>query len=255
MRGDVLVFVARSDSRHILFESVDMKDGKILSVFVDESGRFKYPDSESHYYIVGLVFHDQDFDIAPLVRQMDVKADELGLDADVFAFHAGPIIRQEKGYELMNRHFRGRIFDRMMNFARKVEFKYHCIDVDKRFVTSTLQIATKLKRGLEDFLKQKGDEFAGVNRVKVYYDCGQAPVTNLLHQTFATAVPCPVEFAQGVKPGNYKLFQLADLICTLHLLELKIRNGEPMTHSEFKFFGSPRTFERNVLRKIKPKEI
>ena len=65
----------------------------------------------------------------------------------MFAFHAGPIIRQEKGYELMNRHFRGRIFDRMMNFARKVEFKYHCIDVDKRFVTSTLQIATKLKRG------------------------------------------------------------------------------------------------------------
>ena len=232
-----------------------MKGDKILSVFVDESGMFKYPDPDSRFYIVGLVFHDQDVDITPLVRQMDRSADELGLDTEVFTFHAGPIIRQEKGYEVMNRHFRGRIFDRMMSFARRVDFKYHCVEVDKRFVTSTLQIATKLRRGLEEFLKQKRAEFADVARVKIYYDCGQAPVTNLLHQTFAAVVPCPVEFAQGVKPGNYKLFQLADLICTLHLLELKIQNGEPMTLSEFKFFGSPRTFVRNVLRKIKPKEI
>ena len=36
-----------------------MKRKKVLSVFVDESGRFKYPDPESHYYIVGLVFHDE----------------------------------------------------------------------------------------------------------------------------------------------------------------------------------------------------
>lgn len=232
-----------------------MKGDKILSVFVDESGMFKYPDPDSRFYIVGLVFHDQDVDITPLVRQMDRSAEELGLDTEVFTFHAGPIIRQEKGYEVMNRHFRGRIFDQMMSFARRVDFKYHCVDVDKRFVTSTLQIATKLRRGLEEFLKQKSDEFADVARVKIYYDCGRAPVTNLLHQTFAAVVPCPVEFAQGVKPGNYKLFQLADLICTLHLLELKIQNGEPMTLSEFKFFGSPRTFVRNVLRKIKPKEI
>ena len=88
--------------------------------------------------------------------------------------------------------------------------------------------------------------------------CGEKrlpPHSFLKELAFAAVVPCPVEFAQGVKPGNYKLFQLADLICTLHLLELKIQNGEPMTLSEFKFFGSPRTFVRNVLRKIKPKEI
>ena len=77
-----------------------MKGDKILSVFFDESGMFKYPDSDSRFYIVGLVFHDQDVDITPLVRQMDRSADELGLDTEVFTFHAGPIIRQEKGYEV-----------------------------------------------------------------------------------------------------------------------------------------------------------
>ena len=77
-----------------------MKGDTILSVFVDESGMFKYPDPDSRFYIVGLVFHDQDVDITPLVRQMDRSADELGLDTEVFTFHAGPIIRQEKGYEV-----------------------------------------------------------------------------------------------------------------------------------------------------------
>jgi len=44
---------------------------KILSVFVDESGRFQYPDSNSRFYIVGLVLHDQDFDVGNLVSRLD----------------------------------------------------------------------------------------------------------------------------------------------------------------------------------------
>ena len=228
---------------------------KILSIFVDESGTFQYPDPDSRFYIVGMVLHDQDFDIMPLVRNLDQNVDRLGLDADAFTFHAGPLIRKEKGYTFFNRHFRGRVFDRMMTFARKAEFRYHCLSVDKKFVTSSLQIASRLQKSLVEFLGSQHDVLNAVDKVKVYYDCGQTPITNLLHQTFSSSLACPVEFAQGVKPENYKLFQLADLICTLHLIELKIRNGERMSSSEFKFFGSPRMFERNVLRKIKGKEI
>ena len=32
--------------------------GETLSIFVDESGRFQYPDADSRFYILGLVFHD-----------------------------------------------------------------------------------------------------------------------------------------------------------------------------------------------------
>ena len=52
-----------------------------------------------------------------------------------------------------------------------------------------------------------------------------------------------------------RLFQLADLVCTLHLIELRLLNGLPMTLSEMRFFGGPRNFKRNVLKKIKTKEI
>jgi len=242
-------------SSPLSFSVRQMKSEKILSVFVDESGMFKYPDPDSRFYIVGLVLHDQDFDIQPYVRQLDENAAQLGLDSDVFTFHAGPLIRQEKDYAVLSRHFRGRIFDRMMSFARRVEYRYHCLDVDKQFITSTLQIATRLKKSLVDFLSAHRADFEGLAKVKVYYDCGQTPITNLLHQTFVSELPCPVEFAQGVRPENYKHFQVADLICTLHLVELKIENDEPLTLSEFKFFGAPRDFKRNVLRKIKPKEM
>ena len=72
---------------------------------------------------------------------------------------------------------------------------------------------------------------------------------------FENDVGCPVEFVQNVRPAKYRLFQLADLVCTLHLMELKIKNGIPLTCSENRFFGGPRDFQRNILKRIKRKEI
>ena len=61
--------------------------------------------------------------------------------------------------------------------------------------------------------------------------------------------------AQNVKPQNYKLFQVADLICTISLMEQRLVNGERMTDSEYAFFGGPRMFKRNILKYLKRKEI
>ena len=64
-----------------------------------------------------------------------------------------------------------------------------------------------------------------------------------------------IEFAQAVKPERYRLFQIADLVCTIRFIDEKIRVGEGMTPSEFKFFGGPKEFRHNVLRYIKAKEV
>ncbi len=64
-----------------------------------------------------------------------------------------------------------------------------------------------------------------------------------------------VEFAQSVQPRNYKLFQVADLLCTVALIEQRLLNGEHMTDSEYAFFGGPRMFKRNILKYLKRKEI
>ena len=226
-----------------------------LSVFVDESGSFLYPDSDSRFYVIGMVFHDQSIDIRQQLTDMDRAIDEIGLDPETFVFHAGPLIRREQGYEFLGRRLRERIFARMMTFARKIDFKYKCIIADKRYVTSPAQLAEKLRDGLSRFVGSHKPMLEQLDAVKVYYDCGQSTITSMLTEVFGNLLACPVEFAQGVRPVKYRLFQLADLVCTLNLIALKLDSGIKMSRSEAKFFGGPKAFRHNFLRRIKVKEI
>lgn len=249
MRGNVPVFVAGSNPRRIRF--YEMKE-TTLSLFVDESGRFLHPDKDSRFYILGMVFHDQSSDISQQINDFDKAISELGLDAEAFVFHAGPLIRKEKGYEYFTRLMRGKIYRRMMTFARKLDFKYHSLCVDKKYIGSSLQIVTKLGKQLDEFISSHRDYLSSLGRLKVYYDCGQSPVTNLLRKSFSN-VGCEVKFAQGVRPVNYKLFQVADLICTLTLEAKKFESAERPTDSEFKFFGGARAFKKEELKFLKSK--
>ena len=170
-------------------------------------------------------------------------------------FHADPIIRHEDGYEFMNWELRNRIFSKMMAFYRKAELSYHCFTVDKKFVSSESQIVDRLKTDIKAFLEGLRLSSENSQPLKVYYDCGQTPITNMLKEAMTSVYGNDWEFAQDVKPIKYKLFQVADLICTTTLIEQKIINGLQMTKSEDKFFGGFRNFKRNVLKLIKRKEI
>ena len=227
--------------------------GATLSIFVDESGRFQFPDAESPYYIVAMVFHDQRIPIDALVAELDRHFAEMRLSN--VCFHAGPLIRQKNAYAILDWSFRVKIFRRMLAFASKLDFAYHCLVVEKRFVDSREQIIERLQRDLETFFDHLADTASEFQKIKIYYDCGQTPVTNLLHRTFQDRAGLSIEFAQAVTPDRYKLFQLADMIATLKLVETKLTHGDPMTESEYKFFGGPRNFKRNYLRFVKSKEI
>ena len=52
-----------------------------------------------------------------------------------------------------------------------------------------------------------------------------------------------------IKPAQYRLFQVADLITTLELTELKRKNGEN-SKSELLFFKSMRDFHKNFYKHI-----
>lgn len=49
--------------------------------------------------------------------------------------------------------------------------------------------------------------------------------------------------------------QVADLICTVRLIEVRLQDGGELTKSENRFFGGQRDFQRNILKRIKRKEI
>ena len=94
--------------------------------------------------------------------------------------------------------------------------------------------------------------FCSFDSVKVYYDNGQVEVTRILSSVF-NALLENVEFRR-VLPADYRLFQVADLICTLKLAELKLKN-HLLSKSELYFFGDERTLKKNYLKPLAKKEL
>ena len=226
---------------------------RTLSIFVDESGILNESERISRYYILTLLLHDQDFKIDKFVRELDRSLDSVGIAN--LCFHAGPIIRANESFEFMNWDLRRKIFSRMMSFARKVDFRYHCLTIDKHFTDGLDKMTLKLNEQLTAFVDGRIDLLRGFDDVKVYYDCGQKQITNLLHLFFESRKDIPVRFAQAVEPRKYKLFQLADLVCTIKLLELKLEAEGRFALCERRFFGGEKKFIHDILRRIKAKEI
>ena len=121
---------------------------KELSIFIDESGDFGEYDHHSPYYIITMVFHDQQEDIQPAVSKLNQKLSYLNLDN--LCIHTGPIIRK-------------------------------------------------------------------------------------------------------VMLSEYKLFQAADLLCTLELVRLKLENNM-FSKSEKTFFGNIRDLKKNYIKPLSKKE-
>lgn len=225
---------------------------KDISLFVDESGSFDPDEHSSRFYIVCFVLHDQSKSIVPLVESLENYLAVNGLGAK-HCIHTGPLIRREGDYSRMLREERQAIFQRMMAFIRKAEIGYACFTVDKHFDDSDNAIHDKLLQAITSFLVCHVNEFNECERLKVYYDNGQMQVKSLLREAFAMFSSI-VEFVPNVHPENYKLFQAADLICTVELIAVKMKKCG-LSPSECKFFGSAREFKRNILKQLRQKAI
>ena len=202
-----------------------------LSVFVDESGDFGEYDYHAPYYIISLVFHNQSNDI-----QFDLSHfnDELAyLNLSNHCVHAGPIIRSEEEYKGMSLDERRKILKKLMAFIRHIDISYKTIYIEKKHIKDSIEATGKLSK-------------------QIYYDNGQVEVTRVLSSVF-NALLENVEFRKVI-PSQYRLFQVADLICTLKLTELKLEN-HTLSKSEKAFFEDERTLKKNYLKPIKKKEL
>jgi hypothetical protein len=222
-----------------------------LSVFADESGNFDFNKHHSRYYIVSLVFHDQSIDITKNIRVLNDKTKHLGQSDS--CFHAGPLIRREDEYQYMSVEDRVRIFNAFYNFTRTVDVKYHAIVVDKNVYKNKTTLILQILKRLSQFLDAHIEMFDKYDRVIVYYDNGQREIKEMLATAFDKALN-NAEF-RNVTPNDYKLFQTADMICTLELLSTKAEHNKKFSNSEIKFFISPKKFDKDYYRAIKRKMI
>ncbi|MBR4890195.1 MAG: DUF3800 domain-containing protein [Clostridia bacterium] len=223
---------------------------KILSVFIDESGDFGPYEAHSPYYIVTMVLHNQNIDINDKINSFEEHLVNSGYNHH--AIHTAPLIRRESIYEVDLMENRIKLFNSLFLFFRKLEIKYISISIEKSECKDDVIMSAKLSRRISNELNRNFDYFNQFDLINIYYDNGQVELTKILSSVFS-ALFTNVDFRK-VQPVDYKLFQVADLVCTLELLSKKLNNGT-LSKSEMDFFGGKRDLNKNYIKKLISKRL
>ena len=91
----------------------------------------------------------------------------------------------------------------------------------------------EITKDVYNFLLDNFDYLNSFNEIIIYYDNGQNLITKILNGAFAIS-GLNYEFKKEVVPGSYRLFQVADFVSTVKLLEIKLSKSE-LSNSELKF--------------------
>lgn len=82
-------------------------------------------------------------------------------------------------------------------------------------------MTAKASKAIADVVRVNATLWEHFDRVIIYYDNGQIELMKILTSVFSTLYT-HVDFRR-VQPIDYKLFQVADLVCTMELLAKKAR--------------------------------
>ena len=156
--------------------------------------------------------------------------------------HAGPIIRREEEYQYLHIQMRRKMINRLFLFSRTSGISYCSFIVEKRKCQDSVQLTIDLSRKLAAFIMNNMVSLLQYEKIIVYYDNGQVELSRVLASVFSTLIPS-VEFRR-VQPSNYRLFQVADLLCTLTLAATKYES-HCLSKTEELFFGTQRDFKKN----------
>jgi len=220
---------------------------KELSIFVDESGDFGEYNHICPYYVVSIITHEQENLINEQIEKLNLH---FGVsNTNIQAMHTAPLIRRENIYKDLDIYERRKMFNMFFHFTRKVGIKYKTIIVDKKH-KNTLDINSDISMNLSTFVKENLCYFQQFDKIIIYYDNGQTQLANILVSVFSSWFHNKFEY-RTVSPYDYKLFQVADFICTLALINHKLESGQCLTKSEQLFFGSKRNLKMNYLKHIK----
>ena len=226
------------------------KESKILSCFIDETGHFGDFDSHCPYYMVSAVLHDQKASIEKQLDGMEKYLTDLGFPHH--AIHAGPLIRRESDYKEMQMEDRKKLFNLLFNFARKAPIHYFCAKVKKSECRDADELDARLTKAIKNKVLKSEEYWTSFDKIILYYDNGQKALKRVLNITF-NSLFSDVE-VRKVQPADYRLFQVADLICTLELTYAKIELGL-YSKSDYEFFHGAHDFKKEYWRKIEKLQL
>ena len=223
---------------------------KILSCFIDEAGDFGEYESHSPYYIVSVIAHEQDKSIQSEIEGLEHYLSSLGFPHH--AIHTAPLIRREGDYEYLDMEKRKKLFNLLFRFTRMCPIKFFTALVRKSECLNSDILEAKITKELKNQLEKRLPYWHSFDKIIIYYDNGQKPLKRILNILFNTMF-ANVE-VRKVSPVDYKLFQVADLICTLEHIKAKIDIGQ-FSNSEEEFFSSRQLFKKDFWRKINSQRL
>lgn len=193
-----------------------------------------------------MVMHEQEKSIEYELRHLNEKL--MYIDCDEQCIHAGPIIRGEHQYRYYDPAVRRELLKDMMYFIRHIDVNIDSVYIEKRKAADNVTASGQLAKVLSKYIREHYEYFNSFEMIKVYYDKGQIELNVILSTVFNTLFD-NVEFKK-VHPEDYRLFQVADVACTLKLIELK-RDNHILSKSEITYFENERTLIKNYLKPIK----
>ena len=225
---------------------------RILNIHVDESGDFgDYNPRYAPYYIFTLVFHDQDNEIKEEIKALDREMANLGFFNHVV--HTGPLIRKEEVYCNLSPNDRRSIFTKLFYFVKKIPIRYKVFTIERKDWPDEEALQRRINKLLSQFVDEYIDLFLEYDKIILYYDNGQTQLVHELIDVFENKLTNLFR-KPDVHPYKYKLLQVADMICSLRLLEIKAEHNE-LSKSEIYLFHSAKELRKEFIKKLKFKEL
>ena len=223
---------------------------KRLSVFIDESGDLGEYNKVTEFYVVSFVFHDQSNNISGQIEKLDNALKKFSNKP--FAIHTQPLIRREEMFKDMSAEERRTLFTKLFFFTESTNISYKTFIFNKKHFKTPDSLINHITRGIFDYFTSMTDYFKKCDEVVVYYDNGQLPIKYTIQTLFSLLFE---NFEmRKVLPIDYRLFQSADMLCTLYLINEKFQN-HPISKSEKYIFSSKRDFYRQFFNSIAELEL
>ena len=216
-----------------------------ISIFADASGEQGF---QSKYYALTLVFHDQSDPVVPVFEAYEQLLRDAGLP-DI-PMHASPLLNGHDDYQRLSISQRKRLLAYFMSTLRKLPARYVTLIYRKADYATLEQLGARIKRDIVNIVFDHLALFQSFGAIKVYYDGGQSLVTQAIHGAVEYALSKQAIVYRKGSPTDYRLAQMADLICAIELTALKYENREQSATDE-RFFGPLGNFRKNYLKKVR----
>lgn len=221
---------------------------KECSIFVDETGG---QGGHSTYYAVTLVIHDQADSLTATVARYESSLRDRGL-ANI-PFHASPLMNGHDAYENMDIKMRKSLFVAFFILFQHMPIRYWTFLYKRSELSGNDAFVARIRKDVVTFLFDNLEYFQSFDRVKIYYDGGQDIVVQSIRKAIDYALSKDATVFKRALLADYRLAQMADLLCTMELVAQKYKNHE-QTATDIKFFGSAASF-KSYMKSIRRKRL